>query len=182
MLAENIDVVIDRVHPRINRVCHYHMSRLPAPKAEVMSECYMGFVDAYYSFDETKGAKFESWLVTKINHRINQWIERIQGKRGHRKHEWSFADYDVDCFDPPESETYRLSEDATLLIAMALKPPQSVLEQALAEGSTKKDLRRALRYYFYGRGWTCGRVRSAFLEVRRALEEHPEQVRRAANE
>ena len=158
------------VSGRITSQACYLSHRYHIPHDEVLSECYYAFVDACQYHDPTK-SRFETWLISRMRFQIMRFIEK-QGRLSLR--EVSFTDYGlVDPVDDRELlHRHVLSDDAITAIALALKPPEPVLNECLRLGGEKKHLCAALRHHFHKHGWSCGRVRKTFLEVREALERY----------
>lgn len=171
MDAAVISRAFDNARSRIAEQARYLSRCYHVSHDEVLSECYFAFVDACHRHDPAKSA-FETWLINRMRFQIMRFIEK-RGRLSLR--EVSFTDYASE-FDPGSIIDARtlharlLSDDAITAIALALKPPAPVMDHCLRLGGEKRHLRRALRDHLRSRGWSCGRVRRTFLEVREALE------------
>ena len=129
------------------------------------------FVDAYRSYDNTKGTSFSTWVWWKIRGAISAEIKKTKvqshtvasGKDNNLDELTGRSNFDLSRF------ASELSEDARTVIKLVLESSdhiKDVLHHRDAGPTIKHGLRRKLS----AMRWTLERILESFDEIREALQ------------
>lgn len=159
----------------IFKVCHKMSDRYFISFEDALGEAHAIFLNAYANYDPDRGAKFSSWLQSRLQWDLTTWmqneyIERFnddleQAQQVHAPAQQFFA----------EDLTFGMSDTAKLIIRIVLNTPKElmrILKWERAEG--RNDIKRCLREYMAHLGWSPGEVNEGFREIRKALNNPPE--------
>ena len=163
------------VQPLIHDFVNQFYTRYRIDKDRLVSAAYLGFMQAYDSYDP-KIAEFTTWVGTKVQNRLRDEVRRYvkEYKKYRTGHEEDYLESVPVPAPPPEFDEQaflqKLTEDAKVVAALVLTKPidvQLLLRQLGPESPA--NWRQAMREYLTEIDWSPERVRKSFLEVKGAL-------------
>jgi DNA-directed RNA polymerase specialized sigma subunit len=133
---------------------------------ELHSEACCAFVEAYNTYDRTKGA-FTTHTYWKV-------VRQLQTLK--RKITTAKIPVELQNEELLPARICRLSElfldlsdDARLIVSLLVDTPAGLSQVIDEEGRTRTSIRIILRQYLDGRRWPKGRIDQAFTEIQDAL-------------
>ena len=137
---------------------------------DYMSACNEGYVEAYESFDPSRGAKFSTWLCWKV------WgqISRMTGRTKLEQHTVnSGEDIALDVHGSRKAFSLyeflmELSTDSQTVVKLLVESPHDIWD-ILHHHDTPSCVRGGLTRTLMGSGWSAARVLESFSEIREAL-------------
>ncbi len=128
---------------------------------DLLSIAHMAFVEAYHSYDSSKGASFSTWTVRMV------WWHLLNANRDAQlpivdtEHEVTDSQSNFHLFEFLEE----LTEDARIITKLILDTPTDLAEVIQREYVPRATIRR----WLIRLGWTAKRITESFAEIRRAL-------------
>lgn len=116
-------------------------------------------------FDPNRGAKFSTWLRTKVFWGLLSYRRR-QIRLSEREQAVDLDEVEVALGVEDRPDRWWLEGDAAELVRMVLESP---LELADVLAKSREDAHDRLIGLLLGRGWTWFRITQAFEDVREAL-------------
>ena len=164
-------------------VSHKMSATFYAPFEDVLSQAHLIFMEAYMTYDPTKGAKFTTWLQWRLVGRLINWLKKeyVEALHVEINEEVAGAMPEADRF-ALEDMMQGMSAEARMIVRLVCNTPKElagIIELTKADG--KRDIRRTIGEYLADRfGWTVEEVASGFTEIRVALScyDPPEPVKR----
>ena len=164
MIAATIPTY-ESCEPTIRTAVRIHRRRWGGDMEELMCEAGLIYVEAVRDYDPDRGAKFVTWLCNRIRNKL-----RDQARSRMRRKLPVKALYEEPA---APSLTDTLSEDADLLIRLALTAPRELLTAGAArkrKGGNKIVTAGCVKDYLkLALNWPKRRIKETFEEIREAL-------------
>lgn len=170
---EEITEVYERTKKLVYFTVHRFMRQKHLPKdlmPEMISHANWQFMLAYEKYDgRIEFHKYLQWCVWKGLLEVIR-IYAVRSKRV------AYQDLAPDCawFTPSkfnlEEWCEGLSQDARVVVRLALNTPHCIAQGAHLRGGKPHNVKYGLRQYLSGMGWSGGRIRNTFNEIRNALQ------------
>lgn len=146
-------------------------------RADIESDAWLGYCQAYLSYDPEKTKAFSTWVVIKA------WHAMLTGYRTRtiRWMKWSKT-ASIHKFDdnlPCNKERFNLadflqglSQEAQDVVMLAVAPCLDIKHNMVARGKSNSapSLRIAIKQFLQEIGWTADKIAECFEEVREALK------------
>jgi hypothetical protein len=132
---------------------------------ELMSAGLVGYVQAAGGYDPSRGARFDTWVRTKVwaalmQHRRKEGEHRERWQQGDDKFDWEKVPQGGSRFKIEEFLS-NLAGDALTLAKLVLDSPPE-MAQVVTDGDLWGDVLR-------GMGWSVTQINQACVEIRKAL-------------
>jgi hypothetical protein len=171
MRLQSIEEEYENSRLLIFKVCHRMSDRYYVPFEDTLGEAHAIFLNAYSNYDPTRGAKFSTWLQSRLKWDLTTWLQNEYAERLN-------VDLDqaanVACSQGHlfflSDLLFGLSDTSKLIIRLVLNTPSEltrIMKWERAEG--RNDIKRNLREYLAHLGWGPREVNKGFREIRRAL-------------
>ncbi len=150
-----------KAEPYITRLLNKHLRTRGGDPDELQSEAHMGFLDAWASYDPSRGASLTTWACTKIRHRLRDY--RPQGPK-------QCSPLALERIPQPATKRDCPDDCALLILAALSDVPDVVITAATINSHTSPvSLRLAIIEYFRGLGWGVSRLADALELVREVI-------------
>lgn len=171
--------LLNDVEKLIYHSVHQFKKRYGGDFDDLLGVAHLSFLRVCETHDESKGASFSTWLRRVL------WNDMLEHQRREckRREKCSSDDTELEVVDPRSVSTRfdlagfleLLSVDAQTIINLILDPPKTVLHDSCkGKGRTEPpapQLRKAVKEYLAGTGWSAKRVSSGFSEIRKVMYE-----------
>ncbi len=163
--ALSADTQFASVEKFVHKLVWAFRSRYGCEVDELLSEAFMGYMDAVESYDER--TKFVSWVGEKVKFRLMSFVRtQMQRRKGEKITDVPQPTHPV--FDPDEILA-KLSPDGQELLGLVIDTPVPILCDIARLGETPANYRYALRVWLRDCGWAKKRIIETFSEIREAL-------------
>lgn len=151
--------------------------------SEWLSDASVIFMEAYNSFDASKGAKFTSWLVYKLRRQLYERVRNKQRSSGQYQNKLiQKIKEDISTGRIPLCRTRSfnlnsfiqdISEDARVIVGLIFEIPFDIKLSLAEQSKTVKisdRFKNSLREFLVDMGWHELRINSTFNEIKEALK------------
>lgn len=158
---KNISQVYEETKALIQDTVHKFFIKYKGDYQELISIANEEFVLAFHSFNPDK-SKISTWIRNKIWWRLlNHMRQKIQTEKNTKQVKLNRIPYSE---TKPILETLEeLSKDAKIVVSIVLYPPEQEWD------NRPKMLRKQLKDFLKGIGWTTKRITESFGEISNIL-------------
>ena len=160
----------------IKKQCNKYHSRYGGDFYDWLSEANYIFMEAYYSFDESAGACFSTYLYWLLDKRLIELIRRPARKSRVRKIKVHYVENVGERGCPPMKLIDRLkielSEDANEIVDLIMDVPMDI---KLAMLEPRKQQTKASKFkeclveFLQDVGWSVSEISKSFEEIKECL-------------
>lgn len=170
-MNDPVELTYSEVEQFVHRLVWRFLSAYDLDRDEAASAAFLGYSEAYQTYDPELGVRFITWVGEKVKNRLKDLI-RNKVKEGKRKAvtglDLDLMTKEVKGFNLTEF-TESLSDDAKLAVSLVFDVPEDIKLITWKLGDTPANFRMAMREFFRDLKWTPSRIKAAFREVRDAL-------------
>lgn len=168
------DIMFRKLKNFVHKLVNQFLRTYNLDREEVTSAAYLGFAQAYHSYDRKFKTKMITWVGEKVKKRmLDVLVKSIDD------HEVKIISLDLIEHDVQEKEIREFDADDWLLFLtkrsrkvakLVLYSPIDIklLRVQLGEDSPG-NWRQALRIFLWECGWNDDQIKAAFLEIKEAL-------------
>lgn len=170
------DYIYPHVKKMIHKLCYKAQRRFGGELEDWEGQAGLHFAMAHQSYRSDKGAKYTSWVQTKV------WCGLLEAARKRTirwRHEQHRVDLDLDAMaaqrEQEQFDLYKLlrevSDDAREAIHLAMELPKKgkILKGKRGRKESTSNKRTILIESLFEKGWSAARIIKVFQEIRRSI-------------
>lgn len=149
---------------------HRHIKKYGGVFEDYLGQIHLSFMTAVLTYTPDRKASFSTYCVFVLSHDLLELRRKASKHAG----KVAFVELEPNCHIAPRPFDLfgfldGLSEDARLMVKIALDTPQELNDIMIQKGGTGHARKKALKNYLLDCGWNATHIVECFEEIAQAL-------------